>query len=561
MNLKVFRLLLLATLLVSTKQLSLRTDSSYNAGVVEFKLIESGNPSDRVSQATMEYMKIIESNATADLDILVFPEYVLNNREMATFVPHPSQNVTPCFEPDYELFLVELSCAVRARGIYVVLNVFEKELCGKDYGSKTWNPCPADGVRYFNTNVVLDRRGQVVSRYRKTHLWRGEYKKNAVLREPDMATFETDFGVTFGHFICFDMLFYEPAMRLILERNITDIIYPTYWFSELPFLSAVQLQEGWSYANDVNLLAADGSKPAGRTTGSGIYAGRNGRLTAAIFEVPTTRLLTARVPKKSRYSGKPFELATKVVPIFSAQLVTKRYTEVATFRDYNVDIFQTQLLEADFLNATQKLCHNDFCCDFQVLRRPIGSSVDYAAYRYRLAVYRGNETTFIRVDRSEQAICAIFACTTEHLLSCGRIFPAAQNVANKLYFEKIHISGVFPAAPRRLIMPSTLDGVFLPLDVAQYKFEESPPAKELKHTRIDMQLIQPKNDLLTFGIWANYFTELPTSHNLDHLQPTLGGGSTGSAGTPAPSTTDNAAPALTSASIACFLLVAFALKV
>ncbi|KAL7743924.1 hypothetical protein ACLKA6_003146 [Drosophila palustris] len=552
MNVNVIRLFLLATLLVGTKQLSLRTESSYNAGVVEFTVL-TGTPSDRVLEATQEFIRIIESNDTDDLDILVFPEYVLNNRELPTFVPHPSQNVTPCFVPDYELFLVELSCATRARGFYVLLNVIEKELCGQNYGSKTWNPCPADGVRLFNTNVVLDPKGRVVSRYRKSHLWRGEYRYHSVLQEPDMATFETDFGVTFGHFICFDMLFYEPAMRLIVERNVTDILYPTYWFSELPFLGAVQLQEGWSFANDVNLLAADGSKPDGRTTGSGIYAGRQGRLEAVIFEQATTKLLKARVPKKSHYSGNAYELPPKILPIFRPQLVTKRYTELATHRDYNVDIFQTQLLEMDFLNATQRLCHNEFCCDFQVLRRPIGSSGDYAAYRYRLAAYRGNETTFIRVDRSEQAICAIFACTTEHLLSCGRIFPASQNVANKHYFEQIHISGVFPAAARRLIMPSTLDGVMLPLDVAQYSFVESTPAKELQDTRIQMQLTQPKNDLLTFGIWANYFSALPTNHNLNHLQ-SVGGSSESSGSSGASNTT-------TALSMLCCLLLALALKV
>ncbi|KAH8386647.1 hypothetical protein KR093_001706, partial [Drosophila rubida] len=495
-------------------QLSLPSDPSYYAGVVELP-VQVGTPKERVSAAQDVYISIIESNDTNDLDILVFPEYVLNNREVPTFVPHPQLNITPCFEPDYELFLVEISCAVRARRLYVVLNLIEKELCGPSYGSSTWNPCPANGVRFFNTNVVLDRDGRVVSRYRKTHLWRNEYKSHAVLQQPELATFDTDFGVTFGHFICFDMLFYEPAMRLLLERNITDIIYPTYWFSELPFLGAVQLQEGWAFANDINLLAADGSDPAGKTSGSGIYAGRHGRLAAGIFETPTQRLFKARVPKR----GANYELPPKVLPAFSPQLVTPRLTALDTFRDYNVDIFETQLLAADFVNATQRVCHADFCCDFEVLRRLIGSSADLAAYRYRLGAYRGNETTLIRVDRSEQAVCAVFACTSDSLLSCGRLLPATASVANQHYFERIRIAGVFPAAKRRLIMPSTLDGLMLPLDVAQYKWSESPPQQQLQNTLVSLELTTPKNDLLTFGIWANYFTELPSSHNLDHLQP------------------------------------------
>ncbi|KAH8265170.1 hypothetical protein KR044_011592, partial [Drosophila immigrans] len=526
-------------------QLSLPTDPTYYAGVVEMP-VQVGTPRDRLEAAKTLYMSIIESNETNDLDILVFPEYVLNNKETATFVPHPQQNVTPCFQPDYHLFLVEISCAVRARRLYVLLNIIEKELCGVGYGSSTWNPCPADGVRYFNTNVVLDREGRVVSRYRKTHLWRHEYNSHAVLQQPELATFDTDFGVTFGHFICFDMLFYEPAMRLLLERNITDIIYPTYWFSELPFLGALQLQEGWAFANDINLLAADGSLPSGKTSGSGIYAGRAGRLTAGIFETPTQQLFKAHVPKRGARFVPP---TPQQLPPFSAQLTTPRLSGLDTFRDYNVDIFRTQLLAADFVNVTQRLCHEDFCCDFALERHLIGSSANYAAYRYRLGAYRGNETTFIRVDRSEQAVCALFACTSDSLLSCGRIFPALQSVANLYYFQRVRISGVFPAAKRRLIMPSTLDGRMLPLPVAQYNWTESPPAKQLSETLISVELTAPKNDLLTFGIWANYFSELPTSHNLDHFQPP--GHNTNNAA---------AATVLAAVSSSCLLLLALALN-
>ncbi|XP_002075393.3 vanin-like protein 2 [Drosophila willistoni] len=499
-----------------TKQLSLPSDPTYFAGVVEFPNLE-GSDRQHTALASEGYRAILESDQTNDLDIIVFPEYVLNNRETATFVPDPNDRMSPCISPDYEMFLVELSCAARSRKIYVVLNLKEKELCGPAYGngSNTYNACPETGVRYFNTNVVLDREGRIISRYRKTHLWRHEYYKNEVLKQTDISYFDTDFGVTFGHFICFDMLFYEPAMQLVHEKNITDIIYPTYWFSELPFLTAVQLQEGWAFANNVNLLAADGSDPSGKTTGSGIYAGRAGRLAAGIFEEPTTRLITARVPK--RRPGQPaYELPTVVQPIFQPQLISQRSTKLATFRDYNVDIFSSELLDIDFMNVSKTICHHDFCCDFNVQRNVIGFSSDHAAYRYRLAAYWGNETTFIRVDRSEQAVCALFACLDKELYSCGYTFPSTRQVANQLYFNSIKIRGSFATASRRLIMPSTLDGMMMPLSVAQYKWTETELSRE---TRVELELIQPKNDLLTFGIWANYFTKIPTLHNLDHMQP------------------------------------------
>lgn len=49
--------------------------------------------------------------------------------------------------------------------------------------------------------------------------------------------FDTDFNVTFGHFICFDLLFKTPATDLVLDHGIENIIFPTMWYSELPFLT------------------------------------------------------------------------------------------------------------------------------------------------------------------------------------------------------------------------------------------------------------------------------------------------------------------------------------
>lgn len=41
----------------------------------------------------------------------------------------------------------------------------------------------------------------------------------------------------FGMFTCFDLLFYTPTLTLTRKLNISNIIFPTMWFSELPFLT------------------------------------------------------------------------------------------------------------------------------------------------------------------------------------------------------------------------------------------------------------------------------------------------------------------------------------
>ena len=77
--------------------------------------------------------------------------------------------------------------------------------------------------------------------------------------QPAFTTFTTDFGVNFGTFICFESL-WERAFELVqkvfitpldnqiciflffLFPNVTDIVFPTAWVDEVPFLTAPQVK-------------------------------------------------------------------------------------------------------------------------------------------------------------------------------------------------------------------------------------------------------------------------------------------------------------------------------
>lgn len=72
-------------------------------------------------------------------------------------------------------------------------------------------------------------------RYRKINLF-VEPEFNSPLH-PEVVTFDTDFGVKFGTFICFDILFAKPALTLTRNLKVNDIVFPTAWFSETPFLT------------------------------------------------------------------------------------------------------------------------------------------------------------------------------------------------------------------------------------------------------------------------------------------------------------------------------------
>lgn len=58
--------------------------------------------------------------------------------------------------------------------------------------------------------------------------------------KPDIVAFKTDFNVTFGIFVCFDMMFAQPAMSLI-NHGIKHFVYPTMWSSEIPYLTGERL--------------------------------------------------------------------------------------------------------------------------------------------------------------------------------------------------------------------------------------------------------------------------------------------------------------------------------
>jgi predicted amidohydrolase len=79
------------------------------------------------------------------------------------------------------------------------------------------------------------RTGCIFDRYRKYNLFR-EPGFN-VTSTAELSTFSTDFGVRFGMATCFDMYFHDPIVQLVQELNITDLVFPVAWFSELPFLT------------------------------------------------------------------------------------------------------------------------------------------------------------------------------------------------------------------------------------------------------------------------------------------------------------------------------------
>ncbi|XP_043659406.1 vanin-like protein 2 [Drosophila teissieri] len=486
--------LTLGLMLNLSQQVSLFKRDFYTAGVVEFK------PSNVLSDNLAGYLEIINSQNATSTDIIVFPESTLNDMGPMTFVPSPEDQISPCSsDPNatlYEEFLVTLSCAARNASKYVVINLTEKQKC-EDVPEDT-RPCASNGLNVFNTNVVFDRQGVVVSRYRKVHLY-GEPKNSTFL--PELSTFETDFGVTFGHFICFDILFYTPAHQLV-DQGVTDFVYPAMWFSQLPFLTAVQIQLGWSYGNDVNLLAAGASDPTVGNSGSGIYHGRSGSLRSVMRQESGERsVYVARVPKYRRRRRMKRDLNRQVATSSSFN-IKRDYLENFNSEEVKIDAGEAG-------NLSQILCHGGFCCHFDLAWRSLGNpSSNSSNYSYRVGIYEGWRNDK-RLDVNYIRNCGLFTCSGDSIDDCGQLLPDLQRPL--VTFTHLEIGVTYPQSREFLLFPDTLLDNLLPLEPSQFEWSQKQISEERHQVRFALRKSLEVKHLLTFGIYGNYYNNECTS--------------------------------------------------
>ena len=237
-----------------------------------------------------------------------------------------------------------------------MINHLEKEDCTN---------CSSDKINLYNSNIVFDRTGKIISRYRKYNLFL-EPGIN-VTSKPEISIFETDFGVKFGQFICFDILHESPALDLLNRHQVTDIVNPLRWFGELPFLVAVQVLAAWSYANNVNLLSSGYNNPSTGSTGSGIFAGTSERI-PGIFRSETLKnaVLIANVPKvKNGVRSDKVKNETMLYEFADAEVPTieEKSTSQSNFWVDVLSLFTTKLVEPG-VDQFLTLCRDDFCCYF-----------------------------------------------------------------------------------------------------------------------------------------------------------------------------------------------------
>lgn len=454
-------------------QASTPDSPTYEAGVVEFshERNESFTPEQRLESNLAGYLKIL-NEAPEDLDIIVFPEMTLND-DISTAVetPEPTANESPCDSSTYPNsgLLSQISCSAKAHKRYVVVDIVTKVDCPDADMTEFDDPrnCSdrPDSKSYYNTNVVFDRNGILIARYRKFNLFGEEVDKPF---KPRMISFDTDFGVKFGTFICFDLMFRHPALEMLKDSNVTDIVFTTMWYSEAPFLTAVQVQQNWAFSNDVNLLAAGANNPAVGSTGTGIYSGRRGSLTSVMEGSSSSKLYVATVPKKTP-AGDAVNVDNKSTRYSKDQMkplkLKRDQLDNYTFK-FLIPLFAEGSETIAFINGNETLCSNGICCDFK-FRYGATRMTNNPYYRMALAVYHGNRTFDGFADGGVIA-CAVIACQTQNIATCGIRNETLEFVHP---WTSLEISGSFPHGDQFFYLPTTLDEAVMPFDVDEFDYQ------------------------------------------------------------------------------------------
>ncbi|XP_076649284.1 vanin-like protein 1 [Halictus rubicundus] len=443
------------------------------------------NPETLIENAKL-YSQFIKNASLQGADIIVFPEDGLTSfffpdlpriDPWTTFVPTAEEKYIPCTQNRAGISdaMKLLSCAARENKIYVVINLVEKAL-------------GADRAYHYNTNVVFDRKGQIIARYRKTNLT-GAEKLLDVENPSKISTFDTDFGVRFGTFICFDMIFSTPGMNMTRDLGITDFVYTTAWFSEVPFLTAIQIQFGWAFTEDVNLLVSGYNNPSGSNTGSGIYLGRDGIANATFSYTNGRKMLVSRVPKKAPRKENQVQRRKSSWGDRGECYVTDLWTPPVHGVLLKLDIFdqyESTVLNGPLFHKT--LCHAGFCCEFHV-----NSTLSQSpSSHYRALVYKGCRHYGDTNSANGIRVCGLTQCSNSSLSSCGIVRE------DDVRFNSVKITATYDDdLSNSHSMPSILDTKLLPFDDISYVEE-----KVGNITRLTLAVDTPKDDLVAFAIYT-----------------------------------------------------------
>jgi predicted amidohydrolase len=145
-----------------------------------------------VAGTVAKVSQLVEKAGEQGADVVLFPELILSAgyalgeryRKVAERVPGPS--------------LDNIAKLAAERKLYVIVGLAEK----------------TDSGVLYDSAVMFDRKGKVLGKYRKSHIY--PPTESIFTRGQELPVFQTDFG-TVGLLICYDLEFPETARIMALQ--------------------------------------------------------------------------------------------------------------------------------------------------------------------------------------------------------------------------------------------------------------------------------------------------------------------------------------------------------
>ncbi|KAB7502214.1 hypothetical protein Anas_07600 [Armadillidium nasatum] len=401
---------------------------------------------------------LISKLSFQNTDIIIAPEYGIqslsmfhNNTEnfltFTQYVPDPSLRMVVCDQEEEPVNKYEgikiLSCGARANEIYIVADLAEFVPCSKEkidqslpWGYKIHENCPDNGYFIHNTQVVFDREGAVIARYRKQNLYL-ELLFTPGPQNDKEAIFVTDFNVAFS------------------LQTLTLFIIPS---------SANGIQNGFSRGLGVNLLVSGYHLPEIGHLGSGIYKGSsNDDLPLYSFEKNSGNILLVSTVETVAASSLDLPISYFVkqekVRDYAAQSINvkvplKDTNDLKTsnrphkFNYEDLSQYTKVLLESSSSQNTSKsiACSQDnFCCTL---------NYKYSGNQtYYFLAYSGNITVGEGAYAFEMQTCAILYCQNSDYETCSQIETDSQVSDSFPYLEissnSFSVDAVYPIHNQR----------------------------------------------------------------------------------------------------------------
>ncbi|GCC22541.1 hypothetical protein chiPu_0000929 [Chiloscyllium punctatum] len=402
------------------------------------------------------YQEQVHAASKQGVKIIVFPEKGIHGFHFSRpavfpyLEPIPDPNViqwNPCLHPttynDTEV-LHQLSCMARNGSMYLVANMGERQTC-----EQSDPKCPPDGRYHFNTNVVFDAEGTLIAKYQKWNLYfENIYDKPKTVQH---VIFNTSFAGRFGIFTGFDILFYEPAVSLIENYGVNQIVFPTVWLNQLPLLSAVQFHQAFAAAFGISFFAANQHHPEEDVTGSGIHT----PLDFPYYyysESSESKLLVAKVPiitSRQNHSLQPEATAAlfeggNYFEAFVLQEKGEKQEQIGPMeRNDPGDIFHNVVMYDNYtfisltgLKGSLHICSNTLCCHVVYKRSNCTDGNLYA-----LGAHDGLHT---RLGTYYTQVCALVKCAGSSYDTCGQSVTNASEIIDFGLWGNFSTTHIYP---------------------------------------------------------------------------------------------------------------------